>query len=231
MRHHYPACREVPRLPELRGDDRMLMRKIETVSLEITSHCSMRCPDCTCGIPDKKSVEREHHSWEYFENAARYFYGVERIHCTGGEPTVHPQFPEFAAKFKQLFGCKLLTVETNGYGARKFPEVFRLFDQVYFSVYTEASFPGCPNNQDALQKLSALGLKQLIVGKIDFTPRTRRGTKMCDRGLLGVAYARGLLYPCCVGPGLPEHGIPLTENWREEISRCHPPCDQCWFAL
>jgi len=65
----------------------------------------------------------EHYPWEYFAALAPYIYGIDRVDITGGEPTSHPQFGEFVPKFRELFGCKRLTLETNGFKARENVEV------------------------------------------------------------------------------------------------------------
>lgn len=179
---------------------------------------------------------KEFHPWEYFVNAAKYLHGLDRLHVTGGEPTLHPKFTEFAPGLRDLFGCKQLTMETNGYGFKRFPETFKLFDEVYASVYTPETYPGCPDNREQIayiEKYLAGSATKFMTGLINFIPRSRRGTKMCHRGRSNdVTYARGLLFPCCVSSGILEvdHGIPLTENWREEIVKVDIPCEHCWFA-
>jgi len=211
------------------------MRTISSINLTLTTWCSMACPDCCCDIPNKPRSEKNHVSWEYLETAAVHLRGIERINLTGGEPSLHPQFQDFVPRLKDLFGCRLLTIETNGYGFKRFPETYRSFDSIYCSHYTDKSFDGCPDNTDKIAFIkdyfSGAG-PEFIVGEIDFVPRSRRGTKPCHRAFgTAVAYANGRLYPCCVGPGLPvPHGIALTANWRSEILAASMPCNGCFFA-
>lgn len=199
----------------------------------------MQCPDCCIGVPWKPKHEKEFHSWEYFEHAAKFLRGIERVNCTGGEPSVHNRFQEFIPKLKALFGAQQLTIETNGFGFTRFPETYRHFDGIYCSHYTARSFEGCPDNTDKIAFIRKYfednpgdRRPEFTVGEIDFVPRSHAGKNPCHRAFGGtVAYADGRLYPCCVGPGLPtKHGIPLTENWRTEIVQAFMPCNGCFFA-
>lgn len=193
----------------------------------------MACPDCHIDIPRRK--DKQHYPWEYFEQAAKHLRGAFKvITLTGGEPTLHPKFREFAPRLRELFQPERLHVETNGFGFTRFPEVFSCFDEVACTIYQADSFPGCPDNADKIAAYKAYhGEKSnLITGKTVFVPRSLRpGKNPCAR--LGIlAYYDGLLFPCCAGPGLPTKvGIPLTENWRDEIDRTLAPCDGCFFAL
>lgn len=174
--------------------------------------------------------------WGYLENAAKYFYGLNRIHITGGEPTMHPKFADFVPKLKELFGCTRLTIETNGFGFKKYRSLFTYFDEIYCSHYTAETFPDCPDNTEEIEfikwYLQETKVK-IIVGKVQHESREKRGTKICARGTSeALGYSNGKLYPCCVASGLPERdtGIPVTENWREDILKVIHPCDICFFA-
>lgn len=87
-------------------------RNITCVQLDITTHCDRRCPDCCCGIGINRKLQ--HHPWEYFERVAPYLREIDRVDLFGGEPTVHPKFRQFVPRFKELFGCRLLTMTTDG---------------------------------------------------------------------------------------------------------------------
>lgn len=209
-----------------------MVRDIQCLCLHLTNVCSMRCPDCTASIPEVPRDNRTFYAMDYFERAAPYFHGIERLNLTGGEPTLHPQFPALAGAMRALFQCQKLTIESNGYGFRRFQDAFSHFDKVYPSHYTAASYPGCPDNTDDIEFLRRLYPDKVHANETVFTPKSTRGTRMCFRGRSEtVAYANGRLYPCCVGPGLPvPHGIPLTPNWRVEILSASMPCSACWFA-
>jgi len=203
------------------------------LNLAVTTFCSMACPDCHIDIPRRK--DKQHYPWEYFEEAARYLRGSFRtITLTGGEPTLHPKFTEYAPRLRELFQVERLHVETNGFGFTRFPEVFKGFDEVVCTIYQEDSFPGCPDNSDKIAAYKAHygENSNLRTGKTVFIPRSLRpGNKPCAR--LGImAYYDGKLFPCCAGPGLPvKVGIPLTQEWRAEIAAVRAPCDGCFFAL
>lgn len=91
---------------------------LHTVSIEITTHCDLRCPDCCAGVGMHRVLQ--HHPWAYFERAAVYLRGVDRVHISGGEPTLHPQFAEFLPKFRELFSCRILTMVSNGFRAEQY---------------------------------------------------------------------------------------------------------------
>ncbi len=202
---------------------------ITGVTIEMTTHCNRRCPECCAGVGINRVLQ--HHPWEYFEQAAKVLYGIERINLTGGEPTAHPQFAEFVPRFRELFGCKLLTLSTNGYRVANYLDLIaEEFDQVDFSDYGD--------NRDVL------GLLRLRVWKVNVydagllgvnhISRATRGTGSCFRACKEsgmVAYADGKLYGCCVAPGVnPALGWSPGVNWREVVEQAPLPCFDCWFA-
>jgi len=179
--------------------------------------------------------DKKFFDWEYIKHAAEHFYGMDRIHITGGEPTMHPDFANIVPYLKQVFGCNRLTLETNGFGFKKFPKVFNFFDEIYCSHYTAGSFVGSPDNTEEIEFIrDYVYLTKIIVGEIKHESRENRGTKMCSRGWSEtLGYCNGKVYPCCVASGLParDTGIPLTKNWRQEILEVVHPCDICFFAI
>ena len=74
--------------------------------------------------------------------------------------------------------------------------------------------------------------KTTVVGLIEHLPRSVVLGKPCARATAPqVAYWNGLLYPCCVGPGVPHaKGIPLTPDWHERIQHVLPECATCFFS-
>ncbi len=202
---------------------------ITGVTIEMTTHCNRRCPDCCAGVGINRVLQ--HHDWEYFERAAKALHGIERVNLTGGEPTAHPRFAEYVSRFKELFGCKRLTLSTNGYRVKQHIEVIKIhFDSVDFSDYGD--------NLSALRLLCWYGIEvnvyQAGLLGINFTPRSKRGTGSCFRACAQsgmVAYADGKLYGCCVAPGITgAQGIDLWANWRDIIETAKLPCADCWFA-
>lgn len=199
-----------------------MTRNITCVSIDLTTHCDRRCPDCCCGIGINRTLQ--HHPWDYFVRAAEHLRGIERIHVTGGEPTVHPQFAEFIPQFRELFGCKTLTLQTDGFRAERYADVLRHFDHVYASRYDE-------------RNAGAIDFIQLNYPTTEWqgehTPRSRRGSgKPCGRGTSEtVAFSDGRLFGCCVAPGIAgAESMEPCADWRERIEQVPLPCGDCFFS-
>ena len=202
---------------------------IHTVTIDLTTHCNRRCPECCAGIGINRALE--HHDWAYFERAAKVLYGIERVNLTGGEPTAHPQFADFVPRFRELFGCEKLTMSTNGYRVLEhIALIARDFDAVDYSDYGD--------NHAALRLLrdSAMPVRIYAAGLlgVNFQQRSTRGAGSCFRACAEsgtVAYADGKLYGCCVAPGISGAvGIDPVANWRDVIEAAPLPCSDCWFA-
>lgn len=172
----------------------------------------------------RKSV---HHDWAYFQRAASVLYGIERVHVTGGEPTTHPQFAEFVPRFRELFGCRLLTLQTDGFGAIKHRETLKHFDWIVGSLYDQ-------RNEPLINTLIAEHADTLVFdGRGAFVPRSRRGSgQQCERGTSeAIAYADGRIWPCVVGPGIPgAASLEPTADWRQRLDGAPLPCSDCWFS-
>jgi hypothetical protein len=202
---------------------------IHTVSLDLTTHCNKRCPDCCCGIGINRTLQ--HHSWKYFEEAAKWLLGTHRIHVTGGEPTSHPQFAEFTPKFRELFQCQVLTMNTNGYRVLQHMEVIiSSFDWVNFTDYEDRR-----DALTALQQRMKVETKHEGINGVLFIPRSTIGGGLpCSRACWisnGAAYADGKLWGCCVAPGLSD-GVGLTpiEGWQQAILQAPLPCSTCFLS-
>lgn len=211
-------------------------KEITTVQIYVTTFCNMKCPNCCCGMQVMDKKDKYFVDWDYMVNAAKYFYGVDTISLSGGEPSIHPQLEEWSPKLKELFGCRQLTMSTNATMFRKKPEMFGHYDKLYVTHYTEETYDGCRDNMEQI-----LFLKYYYVSRpellqvsqdMEHIDRAHRGTGTCFRGSNGhISYANGKLYPCCVGSGLDkEVSIALTDNWRELINEVKPPCEVCFFA-
>lgn len=206
----------------------MNAQPISCLLLEITTHCDQRCPNCCCGIGINRKLQ--HHAWEYFERAAAVFSGIERVHLTGGEPTLHPQFSEYVPRLKALFGCRLLTLQTDGYGVERHRGVIAAhIDRVFYSDYHRR-----PRAREVLVEIGKL-TSEYDAGEdaANFTPRSRRGSgRPCERAFGEcVPYADGKLFGCCVAPGVDgAEGITPAADWREAVRRAPLPCTNCWFS-
>ncbi len=205
------------------------MREITCIAMDITTHCDRRCPDCCCGIGISRKLQ--HHGEEYFMNAAWWFRDIPRLHITGGEPTLHPEFRELIPMLREFFNPERMTLQTNGFRLEQFQKTIKEnFDTVFYTEYGD--------KPSTTQTLTQLGVPYSVYeaggpSAPNFTPRTRRGSgKPCERGFSDtVAYCDGKLYPCCVGPGVEGAvGIEPTENWKEEILKVPLPCENCFFS-
>lgn len=197
-----------------------MSRSISCVAIDFTTHCDRRCVDCCANIGQRPAV---HHDWSYFEQASEFIHGIDRVHITGGEPTIHPKFAEFVPKLRSLFGCRLLTLQTDAFRVDR--DVLRHFDHIYASRYDERN----THSVDVL-----VGEFGATTWEGKFTPRSRRGGGgVCARGMCEtVAYAGGKFYGCCVGPGIP--GAPTlepTNDWIRKIESLQLPCADCWFSV
>ncbi len=185
--------------------------------------CDRACKDCCCNINTGKRPAR-HHAWEYFEEAGKHLYGIERLHLTGGEPTTHPLFERLANEARGMFGCKVLTLQTDGFKAERYADALKNFDHIYASRYDD-------RNRKAVDFIQINYPTTTWEGA--FTPRSTRGSgKPCARGFSEtVAYADGKLWPCCVAPGI--EGAASMEpcsDWIGKIESVPLACETCWFS-
>ncbi len=196
------------------------------VNLEITTHCDQRCPNCCSGIGINRVLQ--HHPWEYFEKAAKVLYGMPRVNLTGGEPTLHPKFAEFLPRFKALFGCKRLTMNTDGFLVEKYRDVIeKHVDGLDFSDYHRG-----PRFESKVVPL--VNIFDAGKGASNFLSRSHRGNgdpcyRAWHRRDGGIAYADGRIFGCCVAPGIDGAGsIEPEPGWMDRIPA--PPCADCWWS-
>ena len=209
-------------------------RHINLVNLALTSRCNRRCPECSYGMHILH--EAWDISWDELVFAARTLGNVGRINLTGGEPTMHPCFAEWSPKFKQLFAENQVSIETNGFGFKRFPEAFLHLDMIAPTLYRNG--PSGPSNEEDirfLEKYRDENKPELPIQSYEpvHVPRTlRREGRDCFRAGSGaIALFNNHLYPCCTGQGIEgAASIALTTNWREEIMRCTLACQNCFFA-
>jgi hypothetical protein len=171
---------------------------------------------------------------------------VEIISLYGGEPSFHADFPRLAARVREIFEAKQITIQTNGYGFGKFPESFLNFDLVIVSAYTDRTYPGCPSNAGEIEafrhflrgrgqegKLVVNDVVHLADGPtLDGIPLKDRGMPCYRQEMPTISYFDGLLYPCSSCHHTPGAvGIPVTAAWREEIVNVPLPCKTCLFSV
>ncbi len=174
----------------------------------------------------------KHHPWDYFETAAIHLRGIDRVHLSGGEPTLHPQFAEFLPKFRALFQCRILSMVSNGFRCEQYADLLAAnLDWLNFSdFHIRSHIP---------DKLRALGLHVNIedegVGASNFVPRIRRASgKACSRACWrsgGFGHADGKLWACSVAPGIQgSQSLEPCADWRVKLPETPLPCNECWFA-
>lgn len=216
-----------------------MRQDITSINFHLTTFCNMSCPDCCCNIPNIPKKEKRFFGLDYIQSAAKILHGINRIHVTGGEPMLHPEFDLISANAREWFGCEVLSLETNAILAKQKLDSLSHYDFIQLSRYTPDSFVRGDYAYDNTEIVSWLvdhfaGRKpDIVVGHITHVERTKRGNTMCELGHShGTAYCDGILYPCVVAPGLfPKVGIPLTDDWQSRIKEVLPPCHNCFLAL
>ncbi len=178
--------------------------------------------------------KHEHHPWEYFEQAAKWLYGIDSVVCIGGEPTSHPKFGEFAPKFRALFGCRELILWTNGFKAQEHAEALKCFDAVYATLYDDRTAPWLNPKKHNTEAFNFIKINYPnLTNEEPHVPRSHRGSgDICERGIHGpIAYADGKIYGCCVAVGLKEGiGVVPSDNWKQEVLATQLPCQECCFS-
>ena len=204
---------------------------LHTVSLDITTACDQACPECCCGIHMHRPAI--HHDWPYFERAAEVLRGIDRIVITGGEPTLHPQFVEFSRLFRKLFQCRVMTLNSNGWGFQKYAAV--IANNYNWVDYSDYGIKGRETGEWLVRVAYGQVHRIDMTAPDSFVPRIRRaGGKPCSRACFrsgGFAYADGKLWGCCVAPGISGAvGMEAAEGWREALLSAPLPCKDCWFS-
>ncbi len=204
---------------------------LNTVLLDITTACDMDCPECCCAIHMHRPAM--HHSLQYFEQAARTLRCIERLIWTGGEPTLHPSFETLAYLFRDLFRCKVMTLNSNGWGFERHAKAIAdNFDWTDWSDYGIDKSAGIA----AIRAHGGDVRRKDMVTDGAFIPRIRRTSegKPCSRAIFrsgGFAYADGKLWGCSVSPGVVgAQGMEVCDGWQEKLL-AHPlPCRDCFCA-
>ena len=192
------------------------------LALNLTSFCNLQCPECSMGTP--RVYCPEHYDLPYIERAASYLYGVKELFITGGEPTMHPLFGELVPRFKTMFGCRELSLATNGYRLIEYADILSHFDHILIGRYA--------HNHKQVEFVQQLFPDVCQVTTMhNCTARRARHPKPCSIAHKRLKYAYGRLYPCCLIPGGMESiGIGLTDDWQTRIEQVPLPCRHCFLA-
>jgi len=192
----------------------------------VTTLCNRQCVNCCYQIPAHRTLPAEHYGWSYFEEAARWLGGLSRLTVSGGEPTLHPEFPRIAQEFRALFKCRRLMLATNGARVVEYSAYLHYFDEVRVTMFGDAA------DGDAIRWLQKHDPRRLQIHSAAHLVLERSGKgQPCGRQDIP-AYAAGRLYPCCVAPGIVN--VPSVEpsaNWRQQLSALPLPCARCPFSV
>ena len=195
---------------------------ITRLHLFLTTHCNLACSECCQNIPLLKNAK--HLTLDEIKEVASIFHGIDHLRITGGEPTTHPDFSVLIPQLKELFGCRLLTLATDGYKVVENKHVLHHFDDIEISHYA--------NNKKEVEFLAKHFHDSRTPGDTIHVTKTRRAANPhpCFRASGAVAYVHGRIYPCCVVPGPGGSGIVPTADWREKILKAPLHCETCFFA-
>src|SRR5688572_19764188 len=94
---------------------------LNTVNLALTTRCSMVCPNCSVDVPAiTGTAEARHTPPSLIRSDALSMKPMRRVHLTGGEPTIYPNFDPVARSVRSWFGAQYVTIETNGVGYKRY---------------------------------------------------------------------------------------------------------------
>lgn len=89
-------------------------QKVYLPVVPITSACNLDCPICYTVNKNENAYKTSKEEMQrILEHLVRDHESVDIINFTGGEPTLHPQLPEFLAMCRDA-GIRRLTISTNG---------------------------------------------------------------------------------------------------------------------
>lgn len=214
-----------------------------SVNLGITTLCSMKCPKCSIGMPALMKSKRAKHAdlTELFADLTTLTLSQQfkRIHITGGEPTLHPDFEEIVEHIYNENLSEHMTIESNGWGYEKYKDTFRYaFEKVFITHYLQdAVYPGSPDNT-AIVEMAQKDLGSKLIREPPVKHETQHllpiaNTSPCSKWFspgLPCGYYHRKLYPCCVSFGIDENlGIPITADWREQILGKAKGCESCAY--
>jgi hypothetical protein len=191
------------------------------LSVDITSHCNLRCPECAANISG--ILNPAHYDVNEIQAAAAYLQGFEILGLTGGEPTMYPSFKQIVPLLKEWFGVSKLLLATNGYKVIEYKDILHHFDDIFISRYA--------HNQRENDFIAKHFLGRPPGPSIHLTTARRaRKPSPCFRSNI-TKLSFGRLYPCCfIIDGYEYIGVPLSKDFRETVFNIPLPCLDCCFA-
>jgi hypothetical protein len=105
------------------------------LSVIVTEHCNLSCPRCMHGVP--YLAIRKHYPISYFEWLSGILSEVRIgvLILEGGEPTLHPEFPELASRVRQWFNASSIVLTTNGARLKDVESTLHCFDEIQLTEY------------------------------------------------------------------------------------------------
>ncbi|MDD4910447.1 MAG: radical SAM protein [Candidatus Omnitrophica bacterium] len=206
--------------------------RVKTIQIEVTNACNMQCANCTRFVG--------HHSKPFFmdldmvRKAIDSLEGYEgNIGLMGGEPTLHPKFPEICDIFKEMIPDKgHRQLWSNGYKWKEYED--KIYDTFCPEniVYNDHSSPAGAHQPLLIAADDIIEDKALmwrLIGSCWIQYRwsasiTPKGGFFCE-----VAAAMDHLFD---GPG----GYPVEKRWwdknpEEFVDQVKRHCPMCGAAI
>lgn len=217
-------------------------RNIVRIALPITTICNRDCPECPAhrkkGEPSFGHVPLD--TIKRYGETLGHFY---RLEVSGGEPTLHPDFPYLAENWHNLFDCDEVMLLTNGRFPDSYLQYLPLHERVYTTHYNEkfAARHGGPVNTADVRRV---GDYLFAYPKTIFHPQEMDGHVPIGSGpysgrcMFGyeksdmVSVFEDRIYGCCTAWQLPYRGegIPVTKDWRDHLGEIEIPCGFCFLS-
>ena len=144
-----------------------------TVLIEVTERCNLSCPTCFAGSSPQHAKMM---SMETYRSRLEGLIGggkatADMIQLSGGEPTVHPELPEFV-ELAFSMGFKQVTINSNG---------IKLAQQAYVEKLAarRASHPDCQLFVYLQFDGFDANTHSQLRGRADLTALKRRAVELC----------------------------------------------------
>ena len=204
----------------------------------------MRCRLCSQGVVLQK--DKREMSFKELERISKFFnqYEFDVVKISGGEPTLHSEFPKICENLKRLFPAFFYQLATNGCLLEKYIENTLMFDQIDLSNY-----PG--QNDDVYSRIVNLNHSNIYPNrKEDFIQmmdiyqennldKTNIFNSCINKNIKKVVQSR--IYPCCniLGQSFRQDisrdkiSALIGEDWREKLEKIdiEPYCKRCWINV
>lgn len=120
---------------------KVLENKIEKLTLFLTDGCNLSCSHCFATDKDVKikGLLRKRDYARLFQGMSSHNY---KLHITGGEPTLHPDFLDIIEMAATLGNCHECTIFTNGTNSEIISELFKSRSLLKMRVNIQLSLDG-----------------------------------------------------------------------------------------